>query len=126
MKATLPLLTLAFGFLIFPNQTRAEFRTAKDMQKECRVALAVFQGKAENNTANALLAGECIGYVQGAANAAIALAESVSWYKVCAPDNISTQDLIQKFIAFVDANPKYTLASTAIEMMLGQAFPCRK
>jgi hypothetical protein len=45
---------------------------------------------------------------------------------VCAPDSVSTQDLIQKFIAFVDANPKYTLASTAIEIMLGQAFPCRK
>jgi hypothetical protein len=126
MKSILALLVLGFGFLIFPNQARAEFRTAKDMQQECRTALAVFQGKAENSTANALLAGECIGYVQGAADAAMALAENVTWYKVCAPDNISTQDLIQKFIAFVDANPKYTLASTAIEMMLGQAFPCRK
>ena len=126
MKTTISLLALAFGFLVFPNQARAEFRTVKDMQKECRVALAVLQGTAENTTANALLAGECIGYVQGATDAAMALAENVSWYKVCVPDNISTQVLIQKFIAFVDANPKYTLASTAIEMMLGQLFPCRK
>src|ERR1035437_1939974 len=116
MKATISLLALAFGFLVFPNQARAEFRTVKDMQKECRVALAVLQGTAENTTANALLAGECIGYVQGATDAAMALAENVSWYKVCVPDNISTQVLIQKFIAFVDANPKYTLASTAIEI----------
>ena len=88
--------------------------------------IAVFQGTTENTTANALLAGECIGYVQGAADTAMALTENASWYKVCAPDNISTKVLIQKFIAFVDANPKYTLASTAIEMMLGQLFPCRK
>jgi hypothetical protein len=36
VKATISLLALAFGFLIFPHQARAEFRTAKDMQKECR------------------------------------------------------------------------------------------
>ena len=126
MKVTLSLLAFAFVFFVFPNQARAEFRSAKDMQKECRVALAVLQGTAENTIADALLTGECIGYVQGATDAALALAENVSWYKVCVPDSISTQDLIQKFIAFVDANPKYTLASTAIEMMLGQAFSCRK
>ena len=33
---------------------------------------------------------------------------------------------IQKFIAFVDKNPKYTLASTAFQLMLGQEFPCSK
>ena len=126
MKTTLSLLAFGSGLFIFPSQARAEFRTAKDMQKECRVALAVLQGTGEKSIANALLTGECIGYVQGAADAALALAENVSWYKVCIPDDISTQDLIQRFIAFVDANPKYTLASTAIEMMLGQAFPCRK
>jgi hypothetical protein len=126
VKATISLLALAFGFLIFPNQTRAEFRTARDMQKECRVALAVLQGTAENSTTNALLAGECLGFVQGVADAAMALAENAKWYKVCAPDSVSTQDLIQKFIAFVDVNPKYTLASTAIQLMLAQSFPCRK
>ena len=125
-KMIIALLVCAFGFLLCPNQARAEFRTAKDMQQECRVALAVFQGKAENNTANALLTGECIGYVQGAVDAAMAMAENVTWFKVCAPDNLSTQVLIQKFIAFVDANPKYTLASTAIEIMLGQEYPCKK
>jgi hypothetical protein len=36
--------------------------------------------------------------------------------KVCAPDSLSTQLLIQKFIAFVDANPKSILASTAVQM----------
>jgi hypothetical protein len=85
-----------------------------------------FRGEHYKSIANALLVGECIGYVQGATDAALAMAENVSWYKVCIPDNISTEVLIQKFIVFVDANPKYTLASTAIEMMLGQAFPCRK
>ena len=126
MKVTLSLLAFAFGLFICPDQARAEFRSAKDMQKECRVAFAVLQGTAERTIANALLTGECIGYVQGATDAAQALAENVSWYKVCVPDNISTQELIQKFIVFVDANPKYTLASTAIEMMLAQSFPCRK
>jgi Rap1a immunity proteins len=125
-KIIIALLTCAFGSLLCPNQARAEFRTAKDMQKECRVALAVVQGTAENTTANALLTGECIGFVQGVVDSAMALAENAKWYKVCVPDAVSTQDLIQKFIAFVDANPKYTLASTAIDIMLGQAFPCRK
>jgi Ssp1 endopeptidase immunity protein Rap1a len=124
MKAHILLIFLSLLFL--PNQAKAEFRSAKDMQKECRIALAVLQGQAENSATNALLAGECIGFVQGVADAAMALAENAKWYKVCAPDSVSTQDLIQKFIYFVDANPKYTLASTAIQIMLAQSFPCRK
>jgi Rap1a immunity proteins len=112
--------------LSIPRQTRAEFRSAKEMQKECRVALQVMGGTAENNATNALLAGECVGYVQGAADASLALSDNVSWYKVCLSDNLSTASLIEKFIAFVDANPKYTLASTAIQMMLAREYPCHK
>jgi hypothetical protein len=126
MKATIPLLAFAFGLLIFPNQARAEIRSAKDMQKECRIALAVAYGTVDRNPSNAVLTGECIGYVQGVVDASMALAENVNWYKVCMPDDVPTQSLIEKFIAFVDANPKYTLASTAIEMMLAQSYPCRK
>ncbi len=91
----------------------AEFCSAKDMQKECRVALDVLQGKAEKNFKNARFTGECIAYVQGAVDAAQAMAENFSWYKLCMPENVSTLDLIQKFIAFVDRNPKYILASTS-------------
>jgi Rap1a immunity proteins len=104
----------------------AEFRSAKDMQKECRVALKVLNGTAEKSFDNILFAGECVGYVQGAVDASQALAENTSWYKVCTPDNLSTGALIQKFIAFVDANPKYTLASTAVQMMLAQEYACKK
>jgi uncharacterized membrane protein YidH (DUF202 family) len=49
MKTTLSLLAFGFGLFIFPSQARAEFRTAKDMQKECRVALAVLQGTGEKS-----------------------------------------------------------------------------
>jgi hypothetical protein len=104
----------------------AEFRSAKDMQKECRIALKVMDGSAERSLENTLLAGECVGYIQGAVDASQALAENTTWYKVCTPDNISTAELIQKFIAFVDANPKYTLASTAVQMMLAQQYGCKK
>jgi len=51
---------------------------------------------------------------------------NVKWFKVCVPDGVSTMTLIQKFIAFVDKNPKYTLASTAFQLMLGQEFACPK
>ena|ERR1700728_1538955 len=105
---------------------RAEFRSAKDMQKECRVALKVLNGTAEKNSNNILFAGECVGYIQGAVDASQALAENTTWYKVCAPDNLSTAVLIQKFIAFVDAYPKYTLASTAVQMMLADEYGCKK
>ena len=54
------------------------------------------------------------------------MADNVKWFKVCVPDSISTMTLIQKTIAFVDKNPKYTLASTAFQLMLGQEFPCGK
>ena len=104
----------------------AEFHSAKDMQKECRVALDVLQGKTDKSFQNSLFTGECIGYVQGAVDAAQVLAENVSWYKVCVPDNVSTLVLIQKFVAFVDKYPKYTLASTAIQMMLVDEYPCPK
>ena len=126
MKATVLVFAGLLGVLIFACSSRADFRSAKDIQRECRLALAVLQGSAKDNSTNSLLAGECIGYVQGAVDASSALAENVSWYKLCAPDNLSTQLLIQKFIVFVDANPKYTLASTAIQMMLAQECPCRK
>jgi hypothetical protein len=126
-KIALSLLAILGFLFIAPDGARAEFRSAKDMQKECRIALAILRGTADSsNLSNAMLTGECIGYVQGAVDASIALAENVSWYKVCVPDDVPTQLLIQKFIAFVDANPKYTLASTAIEMMLAQAYSCRK
>jgi hypothetical protein len=104
----------------------AEFRSAKDMQKECRVALDVLHQRADQSFENVLFTGECIGYVQAAADAAQALAENASWYKVCLPDKVSTELLIQKFIAFVDKNPKYTLASTAIQLMIAEDFPCKK
>jgi hypothetical protein len=121
---------LCFGVLcacclIVPS-ARAEFRSAKDMQKECRVALKVLNGTAEKNFDNILFAGECVGYIQGAVDASQALAENTTWYKVCAPDNLSTAVLIQKFIAFVDAYPKYTLASTAVQMMLADEYGCKK
>jgi hypothetical protein len=40
-------------------------------------------------------------------------------------DDVSTDDLIRRFITFVDANPKYTLASTAIQMMLAERYSCK-
>lgn len=103
-----------------------ETRTAQDMAKECRVALDLLQGHVEKTLENTLLAGECIGYIQGAGDVSLAMADNVSWFKVCVPDSVSTMTLIEKFIAFVDKNPKYTLASTAFQLMLGQEFPCKK
>jgi len=94
------------------------------MQKECRVALDVLNKRADPSFENTLFTGECIGYVQGSADAALAMADNVSWYKVCLPDRLSTQLLIQKFIAFVDKYPEYTLASTAVQLMLRDEFPC--
>jgi Rap1a immunity proteins len=91
-----------------------------------RIALKVFNGTAEKSSDNVLFAGECVGYIQGAVDASQVLAENVSWFKVCTPDNISTLALIEQFIAFVDANPKYTLASTAVQMMLAQNYGCKK
>src|SRR5437867_2198123 len=115
---------IAIMILGFGPSAFAEFRSSKEMQKECRVALNVLQGKAERNFENSLFTGECIGYVQGAIDASAVLAENVSWYKVCVPENVSTGTLIQKFIAFVDKNPKYTLASTALQLMLVDEYSC--
>jgi hypothetical protein len=117
---------LAFSCLFGVSSASAETRSAQDMAKECRVALDLFQGHAEKNFDNSLFAGECIGYVQAAADSALVMKENISWFKVCVPDSISTLTLIQKFIVFVDKNPKYTLASTAFHMMLTDEFPCRK
>lgn len=108
------------------STTKAEFRSAKDIQKECRVALQVMNGTAEKNFENVLFTGECIGYIQGAIDASLPLAENTSWYKICVPDTISTNDLIRRFITFVDTNPKYTLASTAIQVMLAERYSCKE
>jgi hypothetical protein len=112
--------------LAFAPCSIAETRAAQDMAKECRVALNLFQGRVEKSFENTLFAGECIGYIQGAGDVSLAMADNVRWFKVCVPDSTSTMTLIQKFIAFVDKNPKYTLASTAFQLMLGQEFPCKK
>jgi hypothetical protein len=104
----------------------AETRSAQDIAKECRVAIDVFQGHAEKTFENTLFLGECIGYVQGAADVSLAIADNVKWFKVCLPDDTPTMTLIQKFIVFVDKNPKYTLASTAFQLMLADEYPCRK
>jgi hypothetical protein len=119
------ILTMVVLFFAIPA-ARAEFRTAKDMQKECRVAVKVLDGTAEKNFENVLFTGECVGYIKGAVDGSQVLADNASWYRVCTPDNLSTAALIKKFIAFVDAFPKYTLASTAVQMMLAQEYACKK
>lgn len=127
MKKTLLDLGLLLAICVFGQQySHAEFRSAKDMQQECRVAMDVVQKKIPNNDQNTLFTGECVGYIQGAVDASQAMAENIIWFKVCTPDNVSTFALIAKFIAFVDKNPKYTLASTAVQMMLVQEYPCKK
>src|SRR5882724_6623415 len=112
--------------ILFGSRSFAETRSAQDMAKECRVALDVLQQHVEQNFEHTLFAGECIGYVQGATDVSLAMADNVKWFKACVPDGTSTMTLIQKFIAFVDKNPKYTLAATAFQLMLGQEFPCKK
>src|ERR1700745_722503 len=106
------------------HSTFAETRSAKGMQMECRVALNVLQEKIQPTPQDMLFAGECIGYVQGLADASLTMADNVKWYKMCIPDSTSTLELIRKFIEFVDRNPKITLTSTAILTMLGQQDPC--
>jgi hypothetical protein len=120
-------LVLLFVLAIFgtAHSTFAETRSAKDMQMECRAAMDVLQKKVEPTFQNTLFAGECVGYVQGLADASLTMADNVKWYKMCVPDSTSTLELIQNFISFVDSNPKITLASTAILTMLGQQYPCR-
>src|SRR5437879_1371137 len=102
----------------------AEFRSAKAMQKECRVALDVLRERAHRSLENTLFTGECIGYIQGAVDASQAFVKDVDWYKVCVPDTVPTSLLIQKFIAFVDKFPEFTLASTALLLMLVDEYPC--
>lgn len=46
-------LVLFFALVLVPA-AKAEFRSAKDMQKECRVALQVLGGTAEKNFENVL------------------------------------------------------------------------
>jgi hypothetical protein len=126
MDKTLRLLLLMLLTIVVAPYCTAETRTAQDIAKECRVGLDVSQGHAEKSFENTLFLGECIGYVQAAADVSVAMADNVKWFKVCIPDNTSTITLIQKFIAFVDKNPKYTLASTAFQLMLTDEFPCKK
>ncbi|PWT79033.1 MAG: hypothetical protein C5B59_00545 [Bacteroidetes bacterium] len=123
-RATILLLVLLAAS--FTSSSLAETRSAQDMAKECRVAVDLSQGRVEKNFENTLFTGECIGYIQGAGDASLAMADNVKWFRVCVPDNTSTMTLIQKFIAFVDKNPKYTLASTAFQLMLAQEYPCKK
>lgn len=119
------LATLTFS-LVAVSFSRGETRSAQDMAKECRVAMDVSQAHADGTFENTLFTGECIGYIQGALDVAAVMSDNVKWFKVCVPDDTSTMTLIQKFVAFVDKNPKYTLASTAFEMMLVKEFPCAK
>lgn len=117
------LIGLAF---IVSSKAYSETRSAQDMAKECRVALHLLQGHIERSLENTLLTGECIGYIQGAADVSLAMADNVSWFKVCVPDTTSTMTLIQKFVVFVDENPEYALASTAFQLMLAKEYPCKK
>jgi hypothetical protein len=87
--------------------------------------LDMTNGRVEKNFENTLFTGECIGYIQGASDVSLTMKDNVDWFKVCVPENTSTMTLIEKFIAFVDTNPKYTLASTAFDMMLNKEFHCK-
>ena len=126
MSTAMKYFAMVMLWVAFAPTSKAEFRSAKDMQKECRVALQVMAGTVEKNFNNVLFAGECVGFVQGTVDASMPLTENTDWYKVCTPQGISTETLIRQFIAFVDKYPKYTLASTAIQMMLMDNYPCKK
>jgi len=118
-------ISLIASFLVLVPFAPAETRSAQDMAKECRVALSVIQG-IDKTSQGTLFTGECIGYIQGASDVSMAMKDNVPWFKVCLPDSVTTLTLIQKFIAFVEKNPKYTLASTAFDLMLAQQYPCPK
>jgi len=122
---TYALVVFAVALAVHPASF-AETRSAQDMAKECRIALDLLQGHLDQNFENTLFAGECIGYVQGAGDVSLAMADNVKWFRICIPDSASTKVLIQKFIEFVDKYPKYTLASTAFQMMLTDEFHCKK
>lgn len=117
---------LAVLFFMFAPYSFAEARSTQEMVKECRVALDVLQGRAERNYDNTFFAAQCVGYLQGITDVSLVLADHIKGLKSCAPERISTVELIQKFIAFVEANPKYTSAPTAFQTMLSQEFPCKK
>jgi hypothetical protein len=117
---------LAGPLLACASYSSAETRSAQDMAKECRVALDMTNGRIEKSFENTFLTAECIGYVQGALDVSLTMADNVNWFKFCSPNNTSTLTFIEKFIAYVDKNPKYTLASTAFQLMLVQEFPCKK
>ena len=125
LRLTIVLFLLPVASALTPY-TFGEARSAQDMAKECRVALDLLQGRVEKSFDNTLFAGECIGYIQGAGDVSLAMADNVEWFKVCLPETASTKTLIQKFIAFVDKNPKYTLASTAFQLMLAEEYACKK
>lgn len=127
MRRLISFAGIAFSvFIAFAPASSAETRSAQDMAKECRIALDVTHGRVEKTFENTLFTGECIGYIQGALDVSLAMTENVNWFKVCVPDDVPTLTFIEKFIAFVDKNPKYTLASTAFQLMLTQDFPCKK
>jgi hypothetical protein len=96
------LVELALLCLVLVPFASAETRSAQDMARECWVALDLFQDRVEKSFENTLFAGECIGYIQGAGDFSLAMADNVKWFKVCVPDSTSTMILIHKFIAFVD------------------------
>jgi Rap1a immunity proteins len=116
----------ALLFLIFAPHVFAQARTAQDMVKECKVALDIFQGRVERNLDNSFLAAQCVGYLQGVSDVSTSMADRIKGLKICMPDHVSTTDLIEKFISFVESNPKYEVASTAFQMMLSQEYPCKK
>lgn len=118
-------IALIVSFLAFAPFASAETRSAQDMAKECRVALNVIQGN-DKTSQGTLFTGECIGYIQGASDVSMTMKDNIPWFKVCLPDSVTTLTLIQKFITFVEKNPKYTLASTAFDLMLAQQYPCPK
>jgi Rap1a immunity proteins len=127
---TIRIVIVVFGLALIsainPSPSFAEFRSAKDMQKECRVALDVLLQRADRSFENTLFTGECIGYIQGAVDASQPFSKDVDWYKVCVPDTVPSSVLIEKFIAFVDKFPELTLASTTLLLMLVDEYPCKK
>ena len=104
----------------------AEFGSAQNMAAECRIALDVAANRIEHSAANNLLTGECIGYIQAGVDASLAMSENVDWYKICIPDDASTQGMMRKFVAFVDKYPQYNLAYTSLFLMLQDEYPCKQ
>lgn len=113
--------------LYWPIASQAAYKTGHELLAVCQAALEAMESGATLSSQELADAGQCIGYVEAAADMSWA-AGPPSEPSVCLPPGVTTAQLVRGVVAYARGNPlgSNIPAFFVVFLALEEAFPCKQ